>query len=32
MNISENKRVIGISALFLIAFGGLMYVGYSASS
>lgn len=32
MNISENKRVFGISVLFLVAFGGLMYVGYSSSS
>ncbi len=28
MNISENKRVIGLSALFAVAFGGIMYYGY----
>lgn len=28
MNISENKRVIGLTALFAIAFGGVMYYGY----
>lgn len=28
MNISENKRVIALSAVFAIAFGGIMYYGY----
>lgn len=28
MNISENKRVIGLTALFAVAFGGIMYYGY----
>ncbi len=31
MSISDNKRVLGISALFLLAFGGTMYYGYSRS-
>lgn len=31
MNISENKRVIALSALFAIAFGGIMYYGYGQS-
>lgn len=28
MSISENKRVIALSAVFAIAFGGIMYYGY----
>lgn len=28
MNISENKRVVALSAVFAIAFGGIMYYGY----
>lgn len=28
MNISENKRVIGLTALFAVAFGGIMYYGF----
>lgn len=28
MNISENKRVVGLSAVFAIAFAGTMYYGY----
>ncbi len=31
MNISENKRVVAISALFLAAFGAIVYHGYSRS-
>ncbi len=31
MNISENKRVVALSALFAIAFGGVMFYGYSKS-
>ncbi len=31
MSISENKRVLGLSALFILAFGGTMYYGYSRS-
>ncbi len=32
MNISENKRVLALSVVFLAAFGGLTYLGYSRSS
>lgn len=32
MNISENKRVVGLSALFAIAFAGVAYYGYSEMS
>lgn len=32
MNISENKTVLALSAVFAIAFGGLMYLGYDAMS
>lgn len=28
MNLSENKRVVALSAAFALAFGGVMYVGY----
>lgn len=31
MNISENKRIVGITALFAIAFGGLMYYGFDCA-
>jgi len=31
MNILENKRVTAVSAVFLLAFGGLVYYGYSRS-
>lgn len=31
MNISENKRVVALSALFALAFAGVMYVGYGKS-
>ena len=31
MNISENKRVVALSAVFALAFGGVMYYGYSES-
>ena len=31
MSISENKRVLALSAVFLLAFGGTMYYGYSRS-
>ncbi len=31
MNISENKRVVAISAAFLVAFGAALYHGYSRS-
>ncbi len=31
MNISENKRVLALSVVFLAAFGGLSYYGYSRS-
>lgn len=31
MNILENKRVTAVSAVFLLAFGGLAYYGYSRS-
>lgn len=31
MNISENKRVLAISALFALAFGGICYYGYTRS-
>lgn len=29
MNISENKRVVALSAVFALAFGGVMFYGYS---
>lgn len=29
MNISENKRVVALSAVFALAFGGLVYYGFS---
>lgn len=29
MNISENKRVVALSAVFALAFGGLAYLGFS---
>ncbi len=32
MNISENKTVFALSAVFAIAFGGLMYLGYEGMS
>lgn len=32
MNIIENKRVLAISALFALAFGGLVYYGYGRSA
>lgn len=31
MNISENKRVIALSAVFALAFGGVMFYGYGKS-
>lgn len=31
MNISENKRVVALGAVFALAFGGVMYYGYSES-
>lgn len=31
MNISENKRIAGITVLFAIAFGGLMYYGFDCA-
>ena len=31
MNISENKRVVALSAVFALAFGGVMYYGYTES-
>ena len=31
MNISENKRVVALSALFALAFGGIMFYGYGES-
>lgn len=31
MNISENKRVVALSALFALAFGGVMFYGYGES-
>ena len=31
MNISENKRVVALSAVFALAFGGIMFYGYSKS-
>ncbi len=31
MNISENKRVLALSVVFLAAFGGIAYLGYSRS-
>ncbi len=32
MNISENKTVFALSAVFALAFGGLMYLGYEGMS
>ncbi len=32
MSISENKRVLALSAVFLLAFGGTMYYGYSRTA
>lgn len=31
MNISENKRVVALSAVFALAFGGVMFYGYGKS-
>ena len=31
MNISENKRVVALSAVFALAFGGIMFYGYGKS-
>ena len=31
MNISENKRVVALSAIFALAFGGIMFYGYGKS-
>ncbi len=31
MNISENKRVVALGAVFALAFGGVMFYGYSES-
>jgi len=31
MNISENKKVVALGAVFALAFGGVMYYGYSES-
>ncbi|MBR5888973.1 MAG: Amuc_1100 family pilus-like protein [Akkermansia sp.] len=31
MNISENKRVVALGAVFALAFGGVMYYGFSES-
>lgn len=31
MNISENKRVVALSAVFALAFGGIMFYGYGQS-
>lgn len=31
MNISENKRVVALSAVFALAFGGIMFYGYGES-
>lgn len=31
MNISENKRVVALSAVFALAFGGIMFYGYEKS-
>ena len=31
MNISENKRVVALTAVFALAFGGIMFYGYGKS-